>query len=282
VLWDVDDTLVDADDIGRDLYQTAFREMFGGALPEAGPMGGRTDRAIVREVLVMLGVTNPGQEVDAFTALLRARAPGMAELARARISEKPGAARAIAALAALRDPKSPDSAVPGELPKVGSVVQSLLTGNVRELAEVKLGPFGFTKHLDLDAGAYGSEHASRARLVTIARRNAALVYQHYFAGKDTVLVGDTPMDVAAALATGARAVAVATGRFTVSELAAAGAHAVLPDLVETGSVVEAIVGRRPAYEAGLWRPACPGRLRHAPSVPVREGHARQGATVTNS
>jgi phosphoglycolate phosphatase len=58
-----------------------------------------------------------------------------------------------------------------------------------------------------------------------------------------VLVGDTPLDVAAALAEGARAVAVATGRYTVAELAAAGPHVVLSDLADTGQVVAAILGR---------------------------------------
>ena len=57
-----------------------------------------------------------------------------------------------------------------------------------------------------------------------------------------MLVGDTPLDVAAALATGARAVGVATGQFTAADLAASGAHAVLPDLADTARVVAAILG----------------------------------------
>jgi phosphoglycolate phosphatase-like HAD superfamily hydrolase len=59
-----------------------------------------------------------------------------------------------------------------------------------------------------------------------------------------VLIGDTPLDVGAALATGARAVGVATGDFTLGELAASGAHAVLPDLADTGAVLAAILGPR--------------------------------------
>jgi phosphoglycolate phosphatase len=57
-----------------------------------------------------------------------------------------------------------------------------------------------------------------------------------------VIVGDTPLDVAAALATGARAVGVATGGFSGPELAASGAHAVLPDLSATDQVLAAILG----------------------------------------
>jgi phosphoglycolate phosphatase-like HAD superfamily hydrolase len=122
------------------------------------------------------------------------------------------------------------------------VIQSLLTGNIRPLAEVKLGALALAGHLDLDAGAYGDAHEVRAELVPVARRNAELAYGGDFAGQATVLVGDTPFDVGAALATGARAVGVATGAFSVAELAAAGAHAVLPDLADTERVVAAILG----------------------------------------
>ena len=55
------------------------------------------------------------------------------------------------------------------------------------------------------------------------------------------LVGDTPLDVAAALATGARAVGVATGTFP-ADIAAAGAHVALPDLTGTPLLVAAVTG----------------------------------------
>ena len=57
-----------------------------------------------------------------------------------------------------------------------------------------------------------------------------------------MLVGDTPLDVEAALATGARAVGVATGGPAAADLAAAGADVVLPDLTDTAATVAAIVG----------------------------------------
>jgi uncharacterized protein YbjT (DUF2867 family) len=49
--------------------------------------------------------------------------------------------------------------------------------------------------------------------------------------------------VEAALATGARAVAVASGTFSAADLAAAGAHVVLPDLTDASLLVSAITGR---------------------------------------
>jgi phosphoglycolate phosphatase len=230
VLWDVDYTLIDSDGVGRELYQAVFGEMFGGDMPQPGSMAGRTDRAIAVEVLTLAGVDEPRLRVDEFHRLMAARAPGLADLVVERSLVLPGAGEAIAALARL-----------SETDGLG-VVQSLLTGNIRPLAEVKLGPLGLTEHLDLDAGAYGSTHEVRAELVHQARRNASRAYGTDFGGEATVIVGDTPLDVEAALATGARAVGVATGRFTVSELAASGAHAVLPDLADTDLVVAAILG----------------------------------------
>lgn len=264
VLWDVDHTLVDSGGIGQELYEAAFREMFGREMPQPSSMAGRTDRAIAAEVLALAGETDPGL-IDSFHALMAARAPALAEAARQRTRALPGAGAALAALAALADPAglanpvgpanpanpanpvglaNPASlASPANGERSGpGVVQSLLTGNLRPLAEVKLGPFDLIRHLDLDAGAYGDAHEERAELVPLARRNAARSYGPGLDGSATVLVGDTPLDVAAALATGARAVGVATGRFTAQQLAAAGAHAVLPDLADTGRVLAAILG----------------------------------------
>ena len=63
-----------------------------------------------------------------------------------------------------------------------------------------------------------------------------------FAGPSTILIGDTQLDVEAALASGARAVGVATGGYSAAELSEAGAHAVLPDLTDPALVVAAVTG----------------------------------------
>jgi phosphoglycolate phosphatase len=229
VLWDVDYTLVDSGGTGRDLYEIAFREMFGGDMPQPGSMSGRTDRAIALEVLTLAGVPDPRRQVAAFHALMAARAPALAGIAREQVRELPGAARAVAAL---RDGRAGPE-----------IIQSLLTGNIRPLAEMKVGVLGLAEHLDFDVGAYGDVHEERAELVHVARRNAARGYGGDFDGEATVLVGDTPLDVGAALDTGARAVGVATGGFSEADLAASGAHAVLPDLTDTDRVLAAILGR---------------------------------------
>ena len=223
VLWDVDYTLVSADGLGTRLYEVVFREMFGRELTAVAPKAGRTDRAIVGDTLALAGV--PVSAVGPFLAALSRVAEDGAVPGAVR--PLPGAADAIAALAA------------------AGIRQSVLTGNIRPLAVLKLERAGLGEHLDLAAGAYGDVHEVRAELVTAARAAASQLYGTDFSGPRTVLVGDTPLDVAAALATGARVVAVATGSFDAAELAAAGAHVVLPDLLDTGRLVAAVTGTRP-------------------------------------
>jgi phosphoglycolate phosphatase-like HAD superfamily hydrolase len=121
----------------------------------------------------------------------------------------------------------------------------VLTGNIRPLAEAKLAALGLRDGLDLCIGAYGDDHEDRAQLVEVARRRAAAVHGRSpsaFAGTSTVVIGDTPLDVAAALAAGARAVGVATGSYRDADLIAAGAHAVLPALTDPSLVLETLLG----------------------------------------
>ncbi len=222
VLWDVDYTLVNAAGLGTRLYEDVFREMFGRSLPAVAPKAGRTDRAIILDTLALAGVGEPLARVDDFVAVLARRVAAVDGAAEVRAM--PGASAAIAALAG------------------AGCRQSLLTGNIRPLAALKLRAAGLGEHLDLDIGAYGDVHAVRAELVPVARQAAREAYGTDFGGSSTVLVGDTPLDVAAALATGARAVGVATGSFPAAELAVAGAHAVLPDLTDVSQVVAAVTG----------------------------------------
>jgi phosphoglycolate phosphatase len=242
VLWDVDYTLVNANGLGTRLYEVVFREMFGRELPAVAPKAGRTDRAIILDTLAMAGLDSAADLVDGFLAAL-ARQVGVVDdtadgAVDVRVRALPGASAAIAALG------SPGSPGPlgSDAVSAGGVRQSVLTGNIRPLAAMKLRRAGLSDHLDLNVGAYGDVHEVRAELVPVARLAASQAYGADYGGWSTVLVGDTPLDVEAALAAGARVVGVATGSYSETELAAAGAHAVLPDLTDSALVVATITG----------------------------------------
>ena len=127
---------------------------------------------------------------------------------------------------------------------VRRIYQSVLTGNIRAVAETKLVALGLRDGLDLCIGAYGEDHEDRIELVHVARRRAAGVHGRSataFAGTATVVIGNTPLDVSVALSAAARAVGVATGSYTAADLRAAGAHAVLDDLTDTRAVLRALL-----------------------------------------
>ena len=224
---DIDGTLLNAGGVGRDLYNVVFLQLFGRSLSAYAPMAGRTDRAIILETLIMAGVDEPRRYVDPFIAGLSAQAPLIQSAMVSRGQALPGAAAALARIA-------------------GHAHQSVLTGNIRPLAEVKLAALGLREGLDLCIGAYGDDHEDRAELVQVARRRAADVHGRSlstsFAGRSTVVVGDTPLDISAAICAGARAVGVATGMYSAADLVAAGADAVLLNLADTSIVLDTLLG----------------------------------------
>jgi phosphoglycolate phosphatase-like HAD superfamily hydrolase len=121
------------------------------------------------------------------------------------------------------------------------VVQSLVTGNLPELASCKLAPFGLDRHVDLEVGGYGSISPDRHDLVASAMDRAAAKYGRSFDAADVVVVGDSPLDMKAGLHHGCVTVGVATGRHTVEQLSATGARHVLPDLSDTDRVLAALL-----------------------------------------
>src|SRR6185436_3162368 len=85
-------------------------------------------------------------------------------------------------------------------------------------------------------GAFGDDAPQRNGLVPKALARVAACGGPSFAAADTVVIGDTPLDVACAAFSGARSIAVATGSHGVDELRAAGADVVLQDLGDTTQV----------------------------------------------
>ena len=229
VLWDIDGTLVDSGGVGPDAFPVAFERTVGRPPAELAAMSGRTDHEITLDTLECHGIDDPERLWPEFA---RALAEALAELEptmRERGRALPGAHDAIAALA-----------------EADGVVQSLLTGNLKPNAAVKLRAFDLLlPQLDLEIGAYGSDDRHRPALVSIARERAAARFGR--APEQTVLIGDTPLDVAAARAGCVRVVGVASGRHSAEALAEAGADAVLDDLLDTEAVQAAVLA--PAEEA---------------------------------
>jgi phosphoglycolate phosphatase len=224
VLWDIDGTLVDSAKLGRDAFLDAFERVTGRPPRRLVPFAGRTDLEIALDMLERSGIEPDDRLLERFgTELERAMAEHEEEL-RARGRAYPGAREILERLR--REP---------------GVAQSLLTGNIAPNAAVKLAAFGLDTFVDFEIGAYGSDHRRRGRLVAVALEKCARKYAAKLDPRDVVVVGDTPLDVAAAREGGARSVAVATGPYDRDQLRAAGADVVLPDLSDSDTVVEAVL-----------------------------------------
>lgn len=122
-----------------------------------------------------------------------------------------------------------------------TLVLGLLTGNLVDGAVLKLRSAGLDPS-SFKIGAYGSDSARRADLPAIAAERA----RPFFGGRapsghDVVIVGDTPSDIHCGEHIGARAIAVATGRWSRADLLARGPYAAFEDLSDTDAVVRAIV-----------------------------------------
>lgn len=223
VLWDIDHTLIATRGVGGQVYAEAFRAVTGRTLGTMPPLSGRTEPVIFSEALRLNGIPDTG---DLFSQFADAQARGYAEHAsqlRQQGHALPGAAAALRELAHHDD-----------------IAQSVLTGNTRPSAKIKLATFGLGQYLNLDAGAYGTDADIRAGLVPIARQRAETAYGTSFDPSSIVLIGDTPNDVEAARTTGARIIAVATGSSSAADLAAAGADTVLHDLTYTEELLNAV------------------------------------------
>jgi phosphoglycolate phosphatase len=226
VLWDIDQTLIEVGGATRAAYAAAFQKAVGRPLDQPWQFNGRTELAAVAHVLDAHGVPPTPEVTDAFIALIVEELHDRAAQIRQQGRVLPGALDALQAVA--------------ELP---GVHQSVLTGNLYPLAVLKLSIFELAGFLDVRIGAFGGDDVDRVALPPHAWERAAQHLGHRFTGEDTVIIGDTVLDVVTGRRAGAGVVAVATGPATAGELAAAGADVVLPDLRDTPAVVAAITGR---------------------------------------
>jgi len=212
----------------RSAYVEAFGVVVGRPLIQLPQTAGRSESEVFFDALALNGVDmriDGGAErlLDPFSAelaaVLAARRGDLASQGRLL----PGAAEALAAVA-----------------KLEGVAQTVLTGNSKPNAMLKLRAFGLDGYLDFDIGGYGSEAYPRGTLLGVARQRAADKHGVPLRELATVYVADSPVDVEAARVGGARSLAVAGGRASAAELREAGPDAVLPDLTDTAGLVNLI------------------------------------------
>jgi phosphoglycolate phosphatase len=225
VLFDIDGTLLMSDGAGRRAIHRALIEVFGDTGPKDYWFDGKTDPQIVRDLMRVVG--HDDDRIDRDMATLLSRYVGYLhdEL------HAPG-----------HDPR-PLPGVPELLDALESrtdVVLGLLTGNIEPGARAKLEAVGI-EPTRFRVGAFGSDHAHRPELPAIARERTREQLGIHVHGDGVVVIGDTPADLTCGTAIGARAIGVATGRYSVEQLQAYRPAAVFRDLSDTDAVLRSIV-----------------------------------------
>lgn len=198
LLWDIDGTLIDSGGAGERALRVSLEREFGIADTFSWlEWAGRTDKWIARQILSHHGLEVSEENVRRFLdGYLAAVAEEMAN-PHARIL--PGVLEALEAVA-----RHPDAA------------QGLLTGNLERGARIKLGHFDLWKYFAF--GAFADDSELRNELGPHALRRAAEHHKIPFYPDRTLVIGDTPHDIACGKAIGAKTVAVATGKFSVEAL----------------------------------------------------------------
>jgi phosphoglycolate phosphatase-like HAD superfamily hydrolase len=203
LLWDIDGTLVRHAPSPRDRHAHAVKLVLQVDAQPVQLGTGKTDRQLVMEIIS--AHTDPVDEVvDA--ALLALDEITAEDLSLSPSTAIPGVARVLESIPAT------------------DVQQRLLTGNTPRRAELKVRTSGLHPHFEAADGFYGDRHPTRFDLVRQAAENFddATIER-------TIIVGDTPLDIAAARSVGFRVIAVATGTSTRDELADHRPDALLDD-----------------------------------------------------
>jgi phosphoglycolate phosphatase-like HAD superfamily hydrolase len=216
LLFDIDGTLLlGASAEHAAALREALADVYGAAIRGRVSAAGRTDTAIARDLAALDGIG-----AERFDAGLEAFKAACAEAYATRCPPSlrdalaPGMAELLASLAGRDDLRC-----------------SLVTGNYEPVARLKLERAGIGHHFAAGQGGFGSDAEHRDELPPIARARAG-----GHPRSATIVIGDTPLDIACARADGLRVLAVATGTYPASELT--GADAVAADGWELAALLE--------------------------------------------
>lgn len=211
VLFDIDGTLIDTGGAGARSWAWAFERLFDRQVDIAEhSTAGMTDPAIARATFVQaMGRKPTADELARLMASYQAVLPDF-------VASSPDY-RVLAGVENLLE----------RLTAAG-ILLGLTTGGLEAAAHAKLGR-GRLNHFFF-LGGYGSDSEDRVELTRVAVTRGERVLEGPIHLSEVFVVGDTPLDIAAAEGVGAISVGVASGHYGVEELEAAGADHVLASL----------------------------------------------------
>ncbi|HVZ65889.1 MAG TPA: HAD family hydrolase [Lacunisphaera sp.] len=221
ILWDIDGTLIVSHGAGFRAMERALQVRFGRTCDlHQIDWAGRTDSWIAAEVLRVVGLPDTPQNVHDYLEAYLETLP--LELRDGKPGQLlPGIAVLLETFRAHAD-----------------VVQGLLTGNLERGARIKLTHFNVWQYFEF--GAYADDSHLRNDLGPHALRRAGARHGLEFRADHTFIIGDTPHDIECGKVIGAHTIAVATGKYSVAELAAHHPTATFPNFADTAAFLRVI------------------------------------------
>lgn len=221
ILWDIDGTLIVSHGAGVRAMEKALTQRFG-VTCDLGKIdwAGRTDSWITGEVFRHVGLPDTPQNSHDYLETYLELLPGELQAGpQGRVL--PGVLELLERLHKRKD-----------------LAQGLLTGNLRRGAELKLTHYQVWLYFEF--GAFADDSPRRNDLGPHALRRARERHAVEFDPANTFIIGDTPHDIECGKVIGARTIGVATGRYTVTELAAHAPTAVFADFADTAAFLRVI------------------------------------------
>lgn len=223
VLFDIDETMVYSDGVGRRAMEAALRQVFDKDVDATGhSMSGKTDPQICYELLTAMGYS-----IEEIKEKLPLAFKIYLELLEREI-EGSGRIRLHSGVVELLQ----------ELEKHPDCELGLLTGNIEEGARLKLKPFDLNGYFVF--GAFGSDSANRNDLPLFAHKRATEVLGKEFTREEIVIIGDAVNDVLCAKGYGVRCIITATGKTPKETLAELKPDYLFDSLCDTQTVMQAI------------------------------------------
>lgn len=225
ILFDIDGTLLRTAGSGIAAMGRAGRALYGDHFDERRvEYAGRLDPLIMADLLSLHGIEPTPAEMARFRSAYREHLERLMHEPAAGAGPCPGIIELLDALQSVRD-----------------VALGVLTGNYPETGAIKLRACRVApERFPIAVWGCDSPHHPPARehLPPVGMQRYAERFGRPIHASSVVIVGDTPHDVAAARAHGCRSLAVATGKFSVDELRAAGADRADPALTATAEIVQ--------------------------------------------
>lgn len=223
VLFDIDGTLLHSGGAGRYSLIQAFEELFGVKNAFEGiSMAGKTDPLILKSAMDKYKITISSDQMSQFKNRYF-------ELLAKNIIQKLPHKTIFPGVKKLLD----------RAKKKSEIQMGILTGNWVQGAEIKLGYFNIDHYFTF--GAYGSDSIDRNKLLPIAVKRWGKNRKNNIPDKDIVVIGDTPNDIQCAKVHGARALAVATGGFSIAVLEREGADLAVGNLENHDKILKWIL-----------------------------------------